>query len=399
MKFSISQKDLLSAVKATSKAAANGKGSLPVLSNIRIQADEDQVRFTATNLSLTIETKRPATVDAPGSTTLPWKTLHDTINEFPANEAIDVDLGEDEVVVLQAGEMSAALKGIGAGEFPLGPVLDKEKDKPTFIVFDRDWLAYRFSRVACVAAEPADRRPALTTVHTVIEGDRVLLEATDGWRLARSDMQYPGGQLLDGKLDLLLPAAEVQTILDQLQGERVRLLFGKREEASGLSNAYDVIALGDDVTCGIVRTMDANFPQIDSVIPRKHRFSVSASLVEVKEALRFSDIISRHSSHATSVSIFRDNGDVWAKVDAEASEVGTNKDRYNMVLVDGELPEVEEGPAFRTAFNSSLLGGMLKPLDGERIVLHFNGSQSPLTLGLVDSDEWLGVIMPLNMGR
>src|SRR5690606_26626303 len=141
---------------------SSGKGTLPILGNIMIAADAEQgsVGFTGTDLTLNLHTVCDAEVEASGSTTLPWKTLQGTVIQFPAGEMVSIELGE-ETVTLQAGEMSASLLAIPASEFPLGPQFDLEGDIPETIIFDREWLVHRFSRVACAAADSDDRRPTL----------------------------------------------------------------------------------------------------------------------------------------------------------------------------------------------------------------------------------------------
>ena len=121
MKFSIYQQDLAAALSTVARAVPS-RSSLPVLGNVFLKVDMDNMlTLAATNLELGIKTRVPCGVSMAGETTLPAKTLMELVGTFP-KEIVDLELDpRNETMRLNCGKSKSFLKGVPGSEFPPMP--------------------------------------------------------------------------------------------------------------------------------------------------------------------------------------------------------------------------------------------------------------------------------------
>jgi hypothetical protein len=124
MKFTISKaalQDLLSVVVS----AVPAKSTLPILSNVLIQADKEGLTFVATDLDISIRTRGDADVKTPGSVTVPAKRIGEIVRELPDAE-VKAEL-KDKKLTLTCGNGSFTIVGLDPEDFPQLPQVDAEK--------------------------------------------------------------------------------------------------------------------------------------------------------------------------------------------------------------------------------------------------------------------------------
>src|SRR5450755_4911374 len=119
MKFKINR-DHFSNGLAQVLNVVGSKAAMPILSNVLIEAEKDQISLSTTNLDLGIRCKIKADIKEPGSVTLPVKRLASIIRELP-NVDVAFDAGANHQVKLTSGGSHFKIMGIGAEEFPRLP--------------------------------------------------------------------------------------------------------------------------------------------------------------------------------------------------------------------------------------------------------------------------------------
>src|SRR5512139_3483939 len=172
LKFSIAQTELNEALQVVASAVPT-RTTLPVLSNILVEADKDGVRLSATDLDLSIATRARANVADPGSLTVPAKKLLELVKKLPKEE-LKVDAKD---LTLTVGSKSGRFRFlcIRPDEFPLTPAVSGEAT----ITVEAAALD-RLIRRTVYAVSTDETRPALNGALFQVKDGELRVVATDG---------------------------------------------------------------------------------------------------------------------------------------------------------------------------------------------------------------------------
>ena len=373
MKLTIERTALLKALGHV-QSVVERRNTIPILSNVLLTAEREQVGFSATDLDMEIIDQGVAQVDVPGQITAPAHTLYEIVRKLP--EGADVSLsftGDDPRLQVQAGRSRFNLPVLPAGDFP---------------VMSSDGLSARIPVDANDLARLIDKtRFAISTeetryylnglyVHTVVENGEAKLRcvATDGHRLALAEMPAPEGAA--GQPGVIIPRKtinEVRRLLDdagetvdfQVSAQKVRFEFG---QAAALTS----------------KVIDGSFPDYMRVIPRDN-----ARIMLVDNTL-FAQAVDR-----------------VATISAEKSrsvKLAFDLDRVTLTVRNMEagqgVEEVEIGYSeepFEIGFNARYLLDVAGQITGETAHFKFADPASP-TLVLDPGDPGVQyVLMPLRV--
>jgi DNA polymerase-3 subunit beta len=152
------QKNTFSESLAIVGRAVGSHSHLPILSNILLSKDEDQLRLSATDLTVGVTVWMDANLDGDLGLTLPAKTLTDVINSLTDPEVVFLVNGKPEAS-LKCGTYKGIVKGIDASEFPTIP----EYPITNGVSMDASMFKEMIQKVA-FAASMDDTRPVLTGV-------------------------------------------------------------------------------------------------------------------------------------------------------------------------------------------------------------------------------------------
>ena len=116
MKFKISKEDFLEGLQQVQHVVSN-RTTLPILSNVLLEADGDSLRLTTTDLDVGVTGSVKAKVSKPGSTTLPARRLAGIVRELPADE-ISIEVTSKDVASIKSGPSFFKILGLAKDEFP-----------------------------------------------------------------------------------------------------------------------------------------------------------------------------------------------------------------------------------------------------------------------------------------
>ncbi|RMF07743.1 MAG: DNA polymerase III subunit beta, partial [Alphaproteobacteria bacterium] len=119
MKLSIAKDQLIAGLQAVQNVVGS-RTTLPILSNVLLKGQADQLRFTATDLDVTVSSTVEARIEAEGGTTIPVKRFFSIVRELQAPE-IELESDDKSVTSLKAGASFYKINGISADEFPPMP--------------------------------------------------------------------------------------------------------------------------------------------------------------------------------------------------------------------------------------------------------------------------------------
>src|SRR5580698_9783460 len=116
MEITVSRQDLVKELTAT-QSVVERKTTIPILSNLLIEAEGDRLTITATDLDQAIRTSAPVKVKKPGACTIPARKLFDYIKLLPDGD-ISIKLLDNHWVQIRAGRSNTKMVGMARANFP-----------------------------------------------------------------------------------------------------------------------------------------------------------------------------------------------------------------------------------------------------------------------------------------
>ena len=373
MRLSCSQENLHRGLSAVARAIP-ARSTLPITQHILLAADDDGITLSATDAeTIAITYRVEATVDEPGSITMPSRLLSDFVATLP-RETIEMSLAErSRQVSLSCARNEASIGGMDPDDFPpIPPVEDSEA-----VHIDAARLRRALGQVVFAAATD-DSRPVLTGVHFAFEGEEIRLAAADGFRLSVHTLTLDEDA---GERTVIVPAralGELQRLLGDTE-ESVALTFN----AAGTQAQFD---LGHAKL--VAQLIQGTFPNYQQLIPGDHTTRTVVEVSEFGRETRIAQIFARDGSGIVRLTATPGEGGSPGRllITARAEDIGTN---------EGEIDAVVEGEEAQIAFNGRYLREVLDVLDSDRVAVETTSSSSPGVLRPVGDDNYIHVVMPM----
>ncbi len=374
MKLSILQENLAHGLSIVSRSVAT-RAQLPVLSNVLLATDKGRLKLSATNLETGVNLWLGAKVGKEGALSVPAKILTEFVTSLPAGK-IEIKAQENNLHLV-SGTYEASFVGMAASEFPTIPSLKKKAD----LQFSSSLLASAINEVAFAAAQD-EGRPVLAGVLLKSQDKKLVLVATDGYRLSIKKIKETKGvdRIKDLKKGLVLPA---RTLL-----EVARVVAEKEEESLGVSvapEASQLIFTTSEIEI-VSRLIEGNFPDFEKIIPGKGKTKVVLDREELTRAVRMAAIFARESANIVRFQISGNS----LQISANTAQVGDNQSVLE-AKVEGEKSEI--------AFNSRYLLDFLNIVNSDQIVFETSGALNPGAFRPVGESSYLHIIMPVRVQK
>jgi DNA polymerase III subunit beta len=220
-----------------------------VLGGIQLRALDGRLQLAATDMELSLRTSLEANVGEEGAVVVQGRTLVDIARLLPADEVEIAYRPEEGVVHITCGNYSSRLHTYAVEDFPRLPEVTAA---PTFGV-DADTLLATVSQVSRSASRD-ESRPVLTGILVRFEPERLVMAATDSYRLSVKETPLEGSQQ---ELEAIIPARALT--------ELGRVATGVGELELGVHENQVVFRAGD-VTL-TTRRIDGQFPNYKQLLP------------------------------------------------------------------------------------------------------------------------------------
>lgn len=366
MKFTITRERLQEGLVAVA-AAVPAKTTLPVLSNVLVEATKQGLRLSGTDLDIAVSTTVAADVDADGAVTLPAKKLSDIVRELPS-APIRVTTAGEQRVSLECGRSKFKLLGLPREEFPSFPP----------VKFDKAWtapaeLVHKLVAHVAFAASTEESRPILNGVLWELRPDRMRMVATNGHRLAKMDVPASGGSTAD----LIVPPKAL---------EQVRKLFAP-EAPVEIAKSENHIGFRAGGTLVYSRLIDGPYPNYEQVIPRENDKSATADKAALTAALRRMSVVASDQTHRIRMAL----AGGAAKFSVQTPDLGEAQD---------ELALTYEGEPLEIGFNAQYLLEIMKYMPTDEVRMTFKAPERAATVepvGWDDPASYLCLVMPLRL--
>lgn len=343
------------------------KSTIPILSNLLLEAKDGELGIKGTDLDVSISTKCEAEIKKGGSICLQAKKLFEIVRALPEAE-VEIKQGDNEQVSLVCERSRFKMLGLAKDNFPEIPAFDGE-----YISIPAEVLRSLISRTA-FAITNEESRYALNGAKFELSDKHIRMIATDGHRL--SFIQRPT-DFSGRKLDVLIPRKTLSE-LQRLSTETDETVeFGYNE--NHLFFRFNKRQL-------ISRTLTGQFPNYEMVLPKDNNNRITADCGQLAGAIKRVALMADERSHA----IKFDVNDGQINITSQASDVGEA----------GEILPVEyAGPTINAAFNAQYLLDFFSVVADGEVSLEFKDGQSQAQLKVKNASDYdfRYVIMPMRL--
>jgi len=368
MKFTCNSKDIAGAVAAASKVV-NAHTTMPILSNVLLTAKAGRVSVRATDLELTLENGFPATVTEEGSCTVQARLFSGYLANLPA---ADLDMqGTASRATLKCERSNYEFFALPADEYPPLPE-GKLGDQ-----FRVDAKAFRDAAAAVTFAASGEEARGAVLMGTLLEidGAKLTMVATDGYRLARVELAL--AEPVRTPVKLIVPARALSEVM--------RVANAGVIEATVLGGQANQLVFNTGDVKVIARLVDGQYPNYQQVIPKEFDRKVTASTARLLSSLRRAEVVAGDRASMVKLAVEGTSLVITASSD-------TAGNAYE------ELDVERTGDPITIAFNAKYLAEILNHVDAETVSLEFVGPLQPTAIKPQSGDgagRKLYILMPL----
>ncbi len=370
MEFTVSRADLVREL-SLSQGVVEKKTTIPILSNVLIEAVDDRITLTATDLELGIRCVCPARVKKEGSGTVPAKKLLDFVRLLPEGD-LTMKFLENHWASITSGRSRTRIAGMSRESFPELP-----ETPPAITEIPVRTLASMIARTS-FAISMEESRFTLNGALLLIRPEGLTMVATDGHRLAY--VQAPADNGAQAQFRALIPK--------KAMGELSKLADDAAEDAKAVFSGDDnhlYFQVGQRLL--ITRKLTGNFPDYERVLPKDHPLLARLQKDEIKSAIERVAQFADERSRAIRVQFT--HGEV--RVFSSSVESGESEE---------SVPSEYSGPDLEIGFNATYLLDFLRAIPQDAVAFELKDQKSAGELrpmGEAAPDQYRYVVMPMRI--
>jgi len=335
-----------------------------VLGGIQLRATDGRLQLAATDMELSLRASLDAEIDAEGEVVVPGRLLLDIVRALPESD-VELEHRSDEAMLLvTSGPASYRVHTYASEDFPRLPDVDALQLHPV----DRDALLETIGRVGRSASRD-ESRPVLTGILVRFETDKLVMAATDSYRLAVKETPAPGGL---PELEAIIPARALQ--------ELSRLAAGGDEVQLGLHENH--VVFGAEGAWLTTRRIDGQFPNYRQLLPEQFEHELQFPREELLDVVRRVSLMAQRNSP---LRLRFAEGELT--VSAQTPDVGEAKE---------SLPAPYNADAMEIGFNAEFLRDGLESVDSQTVRLKLISPLRPAVLE-GETPDYTYLIMPIRL--
>jgi DNA polymerase-3 subunit beta len=363
LKTTCARDDLVAKLGVVARAVST-RSAVQILAGVLLRAEAGELHLAATDMELSLRTSLEAQVEDEGSVVVPGRLLVDLARLLPADEVQITHRPEEGLVHVVCGNASYRLHTYASEDFPRLPAAEAA---PTFAV-DAGVFLDTVAQVSRAASRD-ESRPVLTGVLARFEPGKLVMAATDSYRLSVKETPLEGSTT---ELEAIVPARALT--------ELSRVAAGMDEVDLGVLENQVVFRAGD-VTL-TTRRIDGQFPNYKQLLPETFEHVVTLPRTELLEIVRRVSVMAQRNSP---LRLRFAEGEL--RVSAQTQDVGEATET---------LPASWDGEAMEIGFNAEFLREGIESVTTDDVQLKLI---SPLRPGLIqgEGDEFSYLIMPIRL--
>lgn len=355
VRFRVSKDDFASALGWVARSLPS-KPTQPILRGVLIIADDEGLELSGFDREVSTRVRINADVSEPGRILVAGKLASDIVGSFP-DKPITIEY-QGNTVLVTAGSSRFELPAMTIEDYPVLPQLPAVTG-----TIDPHLFSEAISQVASAAGRD-DTLPMLTGIHVEVEGENLVMVATDRFRLAVRSLQWNPAQA-DAEAKLLIPArtlSETARSLDSHNTDPIEIAAGTGEEIG----QEGLLGISTETRHTTTRLLDAEFPKFRPLLPSSHTAMASVEIGPLQDAIRRVSIVAERNSQ-----IRMEFTQDAVTLSAGGSDVGSATET---------LPCAFAGEPLTIAFNPGYLKEGLSAIHSSRVVFGFTMASRPAIL-------------------
>ncbi|MFA7201748.1 MAG: DNA polymerase III subunit beta [Candidatus Paceibacterota bacterium] len=333
---------------------------LPILKNILIDAQEDGIFISSTDLEIGVVHKIPGKIIQKGIVTVPYTVFTQIISNL-AFERVALEL-KGTSFLITADNYKAKVTTTPPDDFPIIPQVSKKQD--SVFTVDPQALLDALMGVS-VACQVSDFRPELSGILFHFKEGQFRIVATDSFRLAKQEIINKKIKTnFDREFSFIVPLRTVQEIL--------RIFSGKKQETITIAVEDNQIMFENEQTIIVSRLINGKFPDYEMVIPSTYDIEMTVKKEDIISALKLTSSL---SNRLYEVRLILDENMKYMKLVSSSHEFG-----------EGEymLSVKAKGQPIQISFNWRFILDGIKNIKTENIFIGLNNEQKPSVIRIPD---------------
>jgi DNA polymerase III subunit beta len=344
--------------------AASTRTTVQVLAGILLRASEGRLELAATDMEVSLRASLGAEVESEGAVVVPSKLLADLARLLPADEVTIEQRSGEGVVEVVSGSATYRLNTYNAEDFPRLP----ETSGADLVSVDVDAVLETAGRVSRAASRD-ESRPVLTGILVRFEGEKLVMAATDSYRLAVKETSTNSG---GPDLDAIVPARALSELARIAQG------------ASGLEIGVleNQVIFATDGVLLTTRRIEGQFPNYRQLLPETFEHELGLPREELLDVVRRVSVMAQRNAP---IRLRFAEGELT--VSAQTQDVGEARET---------MPAPYAAEALEIGFNPDFLRDGLESVDGDEVRLKLISSLRPAVVQ-GEGDDFSYLIMPIRL--
>lgn len=374
--FELDREVLLKALQRV-QSIVDRKNTIPILSHLLIEALDDQIVFSATDLEVGIRCIYPGKINQAGKVAVPAKSLYEIVKELGINSVVRFKVFENFWIELTSGKSLFKLVGQDSDEFPQLPQIQKEK---SFSVPSAKIIQMIDHTIFAVSNDQTRYDLSGVFLEQIKSKGKVYLRmvATDGHRLSMMDQEIEG--LKEAHIDhgVILPRKGLF--------EMKRVLIDDGTLYCCFMENNIVFWNGQKQTTLFMRLLDGDFPDYTPVIPKQNERKIVLSREQLLTSLKRISVLS--AEHSRSVRFQFEKGRL---------RLSSSNPKLGEALEDIDIDYA--GDDLEIGFNAGYFMDVLNAMnDQTNVILELTDVLSPSLIKGNEFDGALNIVMPMQLG-
>lgn len=367
MNITINREALLKPLAAVS-GIVERRHTLPILTNLLLEARADTLSLTATDLEMQISLSLPMAADAETATTVSARKLLDICRSLPEQTQITLEV-KDSRMLVKAGKSRFTLQTLPAGDYPLMAKTGGETNLRLALPQGR---LKRLLRQVEFAMAQQDIRYYLNGVLLEVNGDKLNIVGTDGHRLSYTSQ--PLEQSHD-KQELILPRKTVMELIK---------LLDESEEATEIEVSSNQVNFAFSGIRLISKVIDGKFPDYTRVIPSGYQNHFTVDRLTLLLAMQRASILSNEKYRGIRMVLGKNS----------LRLISSNSDQEE---AEEELEIAYDGDPLDIGFNVTYMIDVLNNVNSDNVIFSFADANSSCLVTVPGDDDYKYVVMPMRI--
>jgi DNA polymerase III subunit beta len=362
MKLKILKNELIKNIQNVQNIISS-RTSLPILANVLIEAENNEVKLTSTDLDIGISSSFKAETEEPGSITVPAKKFSDIIKELP-DEDILITTMKNNSMSIKCGKCFFKILGLPKEDFPKLP----EFEKDPHAVMEQAVLK-KMLNMTCFSMSHDETRYILNGALFLFKSGQLSVVTTDGKRL--SFIKKNTGKNTPDKT-MIIPSKTIYELNRALGEEgQAQLTFSENQIKFNL----------DNITI-ISRLIEGEFPGYEQVIPAPAKEKIIIQREPLLLSVKRAALLTTQDSQSIKMEVLKNR----LVISKTSPNIGEAKE---------ELETIYKGQEITTGFNPSYLIDVLKVVPKDEIEIEISGPDKPAVIRV--EDWYLYLVLPMQL--